>query len=257
MKQTVQTIAQAKGKKPLAALTAYDFITARLADRAGVDLLLVGDSLGTTVLGYENTVPVTLDMMLHHTRAVSRAEPSSLVVTDLPFGWAQRPWGELLQGATRCLQEGGAEAVKMEGGQAIASKVEELVGAGIPVLGHIGLLPQQVLRYGGYRKFGKTADERDLLLEDARALEAAGAFALVLEMVEAKTTGLVTREVSIPVIGIGSGDDCDGQILVNTDILGLTPGPIPKFARRYDDLGSRMEEAFRAYVKDVREGKSS
>lgn len=255
MKKTVQTLRQAKGKTPLVALTAYDFITARLADQAGVDLLLVGDSLGTTVLGYANTVRVTLDMMIHHTAAVTRAAPAALVVTDMPFGWATRPWGELLSGATRCLQEGGAEAVKIEGSREEAESVRRLVESGIPVLGHIGLLPQQVHRYGGYRKFGKTAEERDRLLADAKAMESAGAFALVVEMVDAKTTAQITAEVKIPVIGIGSGKDCDGQILVSTDILGLTPGPVPKFAKRYDDLASRYQKAFEAYAAEVRAGK--
>ncbi|MCH8474387.1 MAG: 3-methyl-2-oxobutanoate hydroxymethyltransferase [Opitutales bacterium] len=255
MKKTVQTLRSAKGQTPLVALTAYDFITARLADQAGVDLLLVGDSLGTTVLGYPNTVKVTLDMMIHHTAAVARAQPKALVVTDLPFGWATRPWGELLAGATRCLQEGGSEAVKIEGGKEIAGSVEKLVQSGIPVLGHIGLLPQQVHRYGGYRKFGKTGSEKESLLRDALALEEAGAFALVLEMVDAKTTALITQETKIPVIGIGSGKDCDGQILVSSDILGLTPGPIPKFAKRYDDLAARYQQAFSAYANDVRSGK--
>lgn len=255
MKITTQTIRGLKGKRPITALTAYDYTTARLASEAGVDLLLVGDSLGTTVLGMETTVQVTLDMMLHHTRAVTRARPASLVITDIPFPEAHRSEDTLLDVCARCMQEAEAEGVKIEGGTQVAGRIRRLVQAGIPVLGHIGLLPQQVYQLGGYRKFGKTAAERESLIADALAVEEAGGFALVAEMVDAATTREIASRVRIPVIGIGSGQDCDGQILVTPDILGLTPGKVPGFAKTYVNLGEQMAAAFSHYVDDVREKK--
>lgn len=236
------------------AVTAYDYMTARLASEAGVDLILVGDSLGTTILGFSTTVPVTLEMMLHHTAAVARSRPQSLVVTDIPFPEAHRDKGLLLDGAARCLQEGGAEAVKIEGGQIVAEKVRSLVAAGIPVLGHVGLLPQRVHETGGYRKYGKSAAERTSLLEDARAIEDAGAFALVAEMVEASVAGEMRDVLKIPVIGIGSGLECDGQILVSNDLLGLTPGKVPGFVKQYARLDEAVREAFSCFGEEVRKG---
>lgn len=254
MKTTTQTIRALKGQRPIAALTAYDFTMARLAGEAGVDLLLVGDSVGTTALGLPTTVQVTLEVMLHHTRAVTRAAPPSMVVTDIPFPEAHLDTFRLIEACARCVQEGGAEGVKIEGGAAMAPKIRQVVAAGVPVLGHIGLLPQQVYQMGGYRKFGKTFAEKESLLADALEVEKAGAFAVVAEMVEEDTAGEIARRLRIPLIGIGSGAGCDGQILVSHDILGLTAGKVPSFVRRYASLGQQMGEAFRSYVTDVQEG---
>lgn len=253
MKITTKTIRDLKGKRPVTALTAYDYFMARLAGEAGVDLLLVGDSVGTTVLGMPTTVQVTLEMMLHHTAAVARARPDALVIADIPFPEAHRSQDHLLAVSARLIQEGGSEGVKIEGGAVMAGKIEALVEAGIPVLAHIGLLPQQVYRLGGYRKFGKKAAEREALIADALAVEEAGAFGVVLEMVEAETAREITSRLKIPTIGIGSGPDCDGQILVSHDILGLTPGKIPSFAKQYARLGEEISKAFRAYVDEVRD----
>lgn len=251
LKVNTQTIRDLKGKRPITALTAYDYIMARLAGEAGVDLLLVGDSLGTTILGFPTTVQVTLEMMLHHTAAVARARPAALVVTDLPFPEAHRSIDALLDASARCMQEGGAEAVKIEGGALMAEKLTALVEAGIPVLGHIGLLPQQVYRLGRYKKFGKTPAEREALLADAQAVEKAGAFAVVMEMVEAEVAREITARLKIPTIGIGAGPHCDGQILVSHDVLGLTQGAVPSFAKQYASLGDATAEAFRSFVDDV------
>ena len=250
--RTLRDIRSAKGQRPLVALTAYDAITATLADRAEVDILLVGDSLGTTLLGFETTVPVTLEMILHHTAAVTRNRPRSLVVSDIPFGYALKRGDQCLEAAIACLQKGGAQAVKIEGGEKVAPLLQQLTDAGIPVLGHIGLQPQQVHQLGGYRKFGRSESERKQLIQDAQAVEAAGAFALVAEMVESETMRQITEKVTIPTIGIGSGPHCDGQILVSTDLLGLTLGKTPAFAKAYDQLADRITQAFQAYADDVR-----
>jgi len=255
LKITTQTIRALKGQRPIAALTAYDFIMAKLAAEAGADLLLVGDSVGNTALGFPTTLQVTLEIMLHHTAAVARAKPASLVVTDMPFPEAHRGDDAVLRAAARCIQEGGAEAVKIEGGKTMAPKVAMLTRAGIPVLGHIGLLPQQVYQLGGYRKFGKSSGEREELLADALAIEDAGAFAIVAELVDAEAAAEMTGRLKIPVIGIGSGAGCDGQILVSHDILGLTQGKVPSFAKQYAGLGAAMAGAFSAFVKDVQERK--
>lgn len=251
---STQTIRKLKGRAKVVCTTAYDAAFAGLADSAGVDLILVGDSLGTTFLGFSSTVPVTVDMMLHHTAAVCRAKPNAIVVADMPFGVASRPVAELLTICTRFLQECGADAVKLEGGAEIADKILALTGAGIPVMGHIGLLPQRVYQLGGYRKFGKTEEEIVQLVEDAKAVEAAGAFCVVMEMVTPECARRVTDAVGIPTIGIGAGPHCDGQVLVCTDILGLTPGGAPSFVKQYADLGTLAREAFLAYAGDVREG---
>lgn len=252
---TIKNIRSRKGKAPIVAVTAYDAVTAYWVDRAGVDLILVGDSVGTTQLGFTTTVPVTLDMMVHHGAAVMRSNPQALVVCDLPFGLASAAFDRLLQAACRLLQETGVGAIKLEGGVECADSVSRLVKSGIPVLGHIGLQPQQVLTLGGYRKFGTDQGEREKLIDSARALEEAGAFALVTEMVDSETTRAITGAVGIPVIGIGSGPHCDGQILVSTDLLGLNPGPVPKFVRTYARLGEETERAMRSYVDDVRQGR--
>lgn len=237
----------------MVAVTAYDYTSSYFASRAGVDLILVGDSLGTTALGFETTVPVTMNMMLHHTAAVARAAPEALVVTDIPFAVAHGDFDRLLTASARCLQESGAEAVKIEGGEKMADRISQLVDAGIPVLGHVGLLPQQVLRLGGYRQFGRTPEEKEQLLADVRSVEAAGAFAIVAEMVDPACAAELTAALDIPLIGIGSGPHCDGQILVSHDLLGMTAGKVPAFVKRYGELGAAMEEAFMRYAAEVRE----
>lgn len=254
MKTTTQTIRQSKGQRRLVCLTAYDTILATLADRAGVDLILVGDSVGTTYLGFETTVPVTMDMMVHHTAAAARAKPQALLVADLPFAEARHTIDRLLDSAARLLQEGGAEAVKIEGGSNIASSVARLVQSGIPILGHIGLQPQRYFALGGYRKFGKGEAEREKILQDAKALEEAGVFAIIGEMIQPDLAAQLTQSLSVPFIGIGCGPHCDGQILVSTDLLGMNLGRYPGFVKKYADLGQVITEAFGAYGREVREG---
>jgi 3-methyl-2-oxobutanoate hydroxymethyltransferase len=237
------------------AVTAYDAVIAHYADEAGVDLILVGDSVGTTQLGFETTVPVTLDMMCHHSAAVARARPRALLVADVPFGFAHDDFGVLLSACRRLLQEGGAEAVKIEGGAAMAPTVRRLVDAGIPVLGHIGLLPQQFYRLGGYRKFGRSEDEKAVLVEDALALQKAGAFAVICEMIDGTVAGVISSQLELPLIGIGSGPHCDGQILVCNDLLGMNTGHVPSFVKQYADLGSQAQAAFSNYAEEVRSRK--
>ena len=221
-KITTQTIAQAKGNRPLVAVTAYDSVMAHFADKAGVDFILVGDSVGTTQLGFDTTIPVTLDMMCHHTAAVSRAKLRALLVTDIPFAVAHDDFSVLLAACRRLMQEGGAEAVKIEGGASMAPSITRLVEAGVPVLGHIGLLPQQFHKLGGYRKFGRDKKEKSVLVDDALALEKAGAFAVIGEMIDGTVAGAIASQMALPLVGIGSGPDCDGQILVCNDLLGMT-----------------------------------
>lgn len=253
MKTTTLTIRKKKGAEPVVACTAYDSVTARLASEAGVDLILVGDSLGNVVLGFDNTMPVTLEMMLHHTAAVTRAQPDALVVADVPFALAGYGPDRLLEACARLMQEAGAAAVKLEGGRDIADKVALLTRSGVPVLGHLGLLPQQVYQLGQYRMFGKTDSDRESLLADARALEDAGAFAIVGEMIQHDTAGILCNAMRTPLIGIGSGGHCDGQILVCNDLLGLTTGKVPSFVKQYANLAEQMKNAFAAYAKEVRE----
>jgi len=255
VKMTTKQISQLKGVRPIVAVTAYDAVMAKYASNAGVDLILVGDSVGTTQLGYETTVPVTLEMMLHHTAAVVRAEPDALVVADVPFGRAHSEFKEVFDNCCRLIQEGGAQAVKIEGGKAMAPTVKRLINAGIPVLGHMGLLPQEIHKLGAYRKFGRTEAEKDVLLEDALALEAAGCFAVICEMLDGTVAGAITSQLSVPLIGIGSGPHCDGQILVCNDLLGMNTGYVPSFVKKYAEVGSVIETAFKAYAKDVRKGK--
>lgn len=253
MKTTTLSLSKLKGERPIVAVTAYDFITAQLVDAAEVDLLLVGDSLGNTVLGFENTVPVTVEMMLHHTKAVARARPKSLLVADVPFGVAGRSLDYLTEVCASFLQEGGAEAVKIEGGSRRATNAEAVIRAGVPVVGHIGLKPQDVLQLGGYRKFGKDGAERQRLIEDAQSWEQAGAFALVVEMVHPEVAAEITETLSIPTIGIGAGSGCDGQILVLSDLLGLNAGNYPGFVKKFADLRTAAIDALNAYAKEVRE----
>ncbi|GAC1619415.1 MAG: 3-methyl-2-oxobutanoate hydroxymethyltransferase [Candidatus Acidiferrum sp.] len=233
-------------------LTAYDYPTARLVDEAGVDVVLVGDSLGMVVLGYESTLPVTMEETLHHTRAVRRAVRRALLVVDMPYGSYHDDLNEAVRNAMRFVKEAGAEAVKVEGGERRLELVSRLTEAEIPVMGHLGLTPQSVNALGGYRVQGKSASAAEQLMRDARALEAAGAFAIVLEAVPRELAAEITRDVKIPTIGIGAGPDCDGQILVLHDLLGLTFREPPKFARQYANLGEIISSAVREYCDDVR-----
>ena len=238
--------------EPITVVTAYDFPTARLADEAGVEILLVGDSVGTVLLGYDSTLPVTMDDMLHHTRAVTRAKPSAMVVGDMPFMSYQASPEQAVMNAGRLVQEGGADAIKLEGGARVAEAVRRIVEAGIPVMGHLGLTPQSVLAFGGYKVQARGEADQERLIAEARMLEAAGCFSLVLEGIPARLGTTVSRELHIPTIGIGAGVGCDGQVLVTHDLLGLYQGHTPKFVRRYAELGDAMRDAFARYVADVK-----
>lgn len=254
-KVTVPGIRSRKSSpEKIVALTAYDYPTARLLDEAGVDIILVGDSVGNVILGHETTLSVTLDMMIHHTAAVSRAHPRALVVGDMPFLSYHTGIPDAVRNAGRFIQEGGAQAVKIEGGRVRTDVVRALVAAEIPVMGHIGLTPQSIVNFGGYRVQGKTIEAVESLVEDARALEEAGVFAMVIEGVPASVGRLLTRSVSIPTIGIGAGADCDGQILVTHDLLGFGDTAPPRFVRRYADLRKTITEAVRSYASDVTAG---
>jgi 3-methyl-2-oxobutanoate hydroxymethyltransferase len=242
-----------RGEK-ITCLTAYDYPTARLVDEAGVDIILVGDSLAQVVLGYDSTVPVTVDEMLHHLKAVRRATHRALLVADLPYGAYHLGRAESLRSSIRFVKEGGAEAVKLEGGRKRAKLVAALVQAEIPVMGHIGLTPQSVHSMGGYRVQGKTLDSATELLADAQALEDAGAFALVLEGIPRELAALVTRRLRVPTIGIGAGPECDGQVLVIHDLLGMSFTPPAKFVRRYADLAEVTRQAVERFRDDVLAG---
>ena len=244
-RETPQTILQRKGREPIAALTAYDFPMAKLLDAAGVPLLLVGDSLGMVVLGYPDTTHVTLDEMAHHVRAVARAKPRGLIAADLPFETYETPQ-QAVESAKR-LVAAGAEAVKAEGGQAILPQIEAIRAAGIPFLGHLGMLPQHVLEEGGYRIKGRDEAQHEALLADAWALGQAGAFGIVLELVTPSVAAEITAAINIPTVGIGSGGDCDGQILVTTDLLGTSPDFIPKHVRPDELLRERMVGIIRGW----------
>jgi len=243
-----------RGEK-IAMITAYDFPSARLVEQAGVPLILVGDTLGMVLLGYETTIPVTMEDMLHHVKAVVRGTQRAFVVADMPFMSYQAGPEEALRNAGRFLQEGGAQAVKLEGGVVVADTVRRLVDAGIPVMGHIGLTPQSVHQFGGWKVQGKTHQAAIRLMNDALALERAGAFAVVLELVPAPLARLITKRLRIPTIGIGAGPDCDGQVQVYHDLLGLFEAFVPKHARRYANLADAVRDAVGAYVADVREGR--
>ncbi|HXJ68789.1 MAG TPA: 3-methyl-2-oxobutanoate hydroxymethyltransferase [Verrucomicrobiae bacterium] len=252
-KITAPAIVALKRKgEPITVVTAYDFPTARYADQSGVEILLVGDSVGTVMLGYESTLPVTMEDMLHHVRAVARAKPSALVVGDMPFMSYQVSTEQAVANAGRLVQEGGADAIKLEGGARVAEAVQRIVEAGIPVMGHLGLTPQSVLAFGGYKVQARGEADQERLLADARTLERAGCFSLVLEGIPARLGAAVTRELTIPTIGIGAGVQCDGQVLVTHDLLGLFHGHQPKFVRRYAELGAGMRDAFARYVADVK-----
>ena len=246
--------ADSPNKKKITCLTAYDYPTARLVDEAGVDVVLVGDSMAMVVLGYESTLPLTMEESLHHSKAVRRGVQRALVVADMPFGTYQGDVNEALKNAVRFVKEAGAEAVKVEGGERRLEVIARLTEAEIPVMGHVGLTPQSVHAMGGYRVQGKTAGGAEQLLRDARAVEAAGAFAIVLEGIPRELAAEITRSVRIPTIGIGAGPDCDGQILVLHDLLGLTFQEPPKFARRYANVGEVISQAVREYCADVHSG---
>jgi 3-methyl-2-oxobutanoate hydroxymethyltransferase len=252
LKTTTHTLRKLKGERPIVAVTAYDTLTARYAAGADVDIILVGDSVGNTLLGFDTTVPVTLDMMCHHTAAVARAKPKALIAADVPFAEAHFGFERVLSACQRLLQSAGAEAVKIEGGSTLAPQIAKLVEAGVPVWGHIGLKPQQVHALGRYRKFGTEPAEAESLMTDALALEKAGVFALLLEMVEPRLAREITKRVSVPVIGIGSGRDCDGQILVCTDLLGLNAGYVPSFAKAFARAGEQFEAGFAGFAAAVR-----
>jgi len=239
----------------IAMLTVYDATMARLLDRAGIDVLLVGDSLGMVIEGHDSTLPVTLDAVLHHTQAVSRGARHALVVADMPFLSYQLTISEAVRNAGRLLQEGGAAAVKLEGGRPMLEVVARLVETGIPVMGHLGLLPQHVHQLGGYRMQAKNELEANQLVEDAKALEEAGAFSIVLESIPAEVARTVTRELTIPTIGIGAGPFCDGQVLVSYDAFGLNDESVPPFVKQYANLAEQMVDAARAYAQDVRCGR--
>jgi 3-methyl-2-oxobutanoate hydroxymethyltransferase len=254
-KVTVPAILDRKlrGEK-ITCLTAYDYAAARLVDEAGIEIILVGDSLAQTVLGYDSTVPVTVEEMLHHARAVRRGVRRALLVVDLPFGAYQASDEQALANAIRLLKEGGAEAVKLEGGRVRAGLVRKLVEAQIPVMGHIGLTPQSVHALGGYRVQGRTLDSANELVADAEALEEAGAFAVVLEGMPRELAAIVTRRLRIPTIGIGAGPDCDGQVLVFHDVVGLSFLPAAKFVRAYANVGEIVHQALVSFRSDVAAG---
>ena len=238
-------------REPITMLTAYDYPTALAMDQAGIDSILVGDSLAMVVLGYENTLPVTMEEMLHHCRAVSRGAKTALLVGDMPFMSYQVSVEEATRNAGRFLQQGGMDAVKLEGGRERAEAVRSITGAGIPVMGHLGLTPQSVHQLGGFRAQGKTAIAAKRLLEDALILEEAGCFSIVLESVPARLAELISKKISIPTIGIGAGAGCDGQVLVTHDLLGLFDRFTPKFVKKYANFHLEMQRAFADYIEDV------
>ncbi|MCL2615792.1 MAG: 3-methyl-2-oxobutanoate hydroxymethyltransferase [Dehalococcoidia bacterium] len=242
-----------RGEK-IIVLTAYDYPTAQMVERAGVPVILVGDSLGNVVLGYESTLPVTMDEMLHHTKAVTRAVKNALVVGDMPFMSYQVSADEALRNAARFMQEGGAHAVKLEGGAGMCGTVKRIVDAGIPVMGHIGLTPQSIYQLGGFKAQGKTVEAAKQLVADAKALEQAGAFAVVLETIPAELASFISKQISIPSIGIGAGAACDGQVQVVSDILGLFGDFVPKHTRRYAHLADDICNAVAQYARDVTAG---
>ncbi|HLF71991.1 MAG TPA: 3-methyl-2-oxobutanoate hydroxymethyltransferase [Dehalococcoidia bacterium] len=256
---TIADVQAHKGRgEKIVMLTAYDYPSARIAEEAGVDVILVGDSLGMVVLGYESTVPVTLEDMIHHTKAVVRGCERPLVIADLPFMTYQVSPEQALESAGRLVQETGCQAVKLEGGVAMAETVRRIVGAGIPVCGHIGLTPQSINQLSGYKLQGKTPEAAERLLEDAIALEAAGAFAIVLETIPAPLAKLISERISIPTVGIGAGAGCDGQVQVWHDLLSYSttfvPRHIPRHVKQYTDVGTAMREAIANYATEVRDG---
>jgi 3-methyl-2-oxobutanoate hydroxymethyltransferase len=256
MRVSINDIKEMKTKKEkIVMLTAYDYSTAKLVDEAGIPLILVGDSLGMVMLGYESTIPVTMDEMIHHTKAVARGTKQALVIGDMPFMTYHTNISDALRNAARFIQEGGAQAAKLEGGVTVAETVKRIVDCGIPVMGHIGLTPQSIHQLGGHKVQGKTPEAAERLLRDAQALEQAGAFAVVLELVPAPLSKLITQKIGIPTIGIGAGPDCDGQVQVISDLLGLFSDFVPRHAKQYAKLAGEIKTALADYVKEVKTGK--
>ncbi len=254
-KVTVATLLEKKSnRQPISSLTAYDFSSARLVDEAGIDIILVGDSLAQVVLGYDNTLPVTMEEMLHHARAVRRGVRRALLVADMPYSSYHITCKEALMNASRFVKEAGAEAVKIEGGAKRYEMIRKVVDAEIPVMGHIGLMPQSVHMMGGYKVQGKTLAAAEQLMKDATALESAGVFAIVLEGIPREVAALITAEVSVPTIGIGAGPECDGQVLVYHDLLGMSFTPQAKFVRQYANVGDIIRQAVQSYKQDVEAG---
>ena len=255
MRVTINEIKEMKQKKEkIPMLTAYDYMTARMIDEAGMPLILVGDSLGMVMLGYESTIPVTMEDMIHHTKAVVRGSKKALVVGDMPFMTYHISMSDALANAARFIQEGGAQAVKLEGGEVVAETVRRLVACGIPVMGHIGLTPQSVHQLGGFKVRGKGLEEARKLLSDARLLEQAGAFAIVLECTPGPLSALISQKLAIPTIGIGAGPDCDGQVQVISDLLGLYTEFVPKHAKQYARLAGEIKTAVSTYAAEVKSG---
>jgi len=255
MRVTIGEIREMKQRgEKIPMLTAYDYAFAKIIDEAGVPLILVGDSLGMVMLGYESTIPVTMDEMIHHVKAVVRGTKHAMVIGDMPFMTYHVSMEDTMRNAARFIQEGGAQAVKLEGGEVVADKVSRLVSCGIPVQGHIGLTPQSVNQLGGYKVVGKTAEVAVRLLNDARALEEAGAFSIVLECIPAPLSQLITERVMVPTIGIGAGKDCDGQVQVVSDILGLFTDFVPKHAKQYARLNQTVTTAVTDYIAEIQAG---
>ncbi len=254
-KVTVRQVAEMKGRgEKIPMITAYDYTTAALADAAGIPVVLVGDSLGMVVLGYESTIPVTMEDIIHHTRMVARGNKSSLIVADLPFMTYQVEPAQALRNAARLLQEGGAHTVKLEGGETIAPTIRRIVDCDIPVMGHIGVTPQSVNAFGGYRVRGRSVEQARQIVRDALAVEAAGAYAVVLELVPAPLARFITGRLTIPTIGIGAGPGCDGQVQVLHDMLGLFTDFVPRHARQYANLAQVIGDAFTQYAQEVQDG---
>jgi 3-methyl-2-oxobutanoate hydroxymethyltransferase len=250
---TTHTLHEMKSKKEkIAMLTAYDYSTALILDEAGIDVLLVGDSASNVMAGHETTLPITLDQMIYHASAVVRAVKRALVVVDLPFGSYQGNSKEALQSSIRIMKESGAHAVKLEGGAEVKESIERIISAGVPVMGHLGLTPQSIYKFGTYTVRAKEQAEATKLIEDAKVLQQSGCFALVLEKIPASLAQLVSKELTIPVIGIGAGADVDGQVLVVNDLLGLTKGFKPRFLRQYLNLFEEINGAVKSYIKDVK-----
>ena len=255
MKNTVSTLKQQKidGDK-ITMLTAYDYSTAKLMEEAGINMILVGDSLGMVMLGYEDTIPVTMEDMIHHTRAVTRATKNTFVLGDMPFMSYHVSTEQAVMNAGRLVKEGMCQGVKLEGGAKVCPQIKAIVDAQIPVCAHIGLTPQSVNAFGGFKVQGKTEEAARQLIEDAKAVEAAGAFMVVLECVPEKLARIISETVSIPTIGIGAGNGCDGQVLVYQDMLNMYGGIKPKFVKQYANIGDVMREAFMEYSREVKEG---
>jgi len=255
-KVTVQTLLRMKEKgDKIVMLTAYDYQTAVLEDRSGIDMILVGDSLGMTVLGYENTIPVTLEEIIHHLKGVARARPRAFLVGDLPFMSYQASGRDAVRNAGRLIKEGGAEAVKLEGGRRMEPVLRAIIDADIPVMGHIGLTPQSVHHFGGYRVQGRDEESAAKLVDEGKFLEDAGCFAMVIEGVPWAVAQRITEAVQIPTVGIGAGSHCDGQVLVVNDLLGMDDEFEPRFVKRYANVGQQMMDAFDAYIDDVKNGR--